>query len=160
MIAIGIDPGGSGAVAWIRDCNKPGFVKLSETEHDVARLARDLGEAIAQRDGDGFAVIEKVGSMPGQGVASSFKFGQSYGFCRALLIANRIPFEAVPPQSWKRAFGLIRRSKTESKTELKRRSKAKAQELFPGVKVTNANAEALLLAEFCRRTRARIGASA
>jgi crossover junction endodeoxyribonuclease RuvC len=48
------------------------------------------------------AVIEKVGSMPGQGVASTFSFGMGYGQIQGLLAGLGIPFELVTPQAWKK----------------------------------------------------------
>lgn len=48
------------------------------------------------------AVIEKVGSMPGQGVASTFTFGTGYGQLQGLLAGLGIPFELVTPQAWKK----------------------------------------------------------
>ena len=48
------------------------------------------------------AVIEKVGSMPGQGVASTFTFGCGYGQLQGLLAGMGIPFELVTPQAWKK----------------------------------------------------------
>ena len=88
--------------------------------------------------------------MPKQGVASTFKFGRSYGNLEAFLIAAEIPFERVVPSVWQREFGLISK-KGETKTAKKNRHKAKAQELFPSVKVTHAVADALLIAEWHRR---------
>ena len=50
------------------------------------------------------AVIEKVGSMPGQGVASTFSFGCGYGQIQGLLAGLGIPYELVTPQAWKKAI--------------------------------------------------------
>jgi crossover junction endodeoxyribonuclease RuvC len=47
------------------------------------------------------AVIEKVGAMPKQGVASTFKFGQGYGSLLGICAALAIPVELVTPQRWK-----------------------------------------------------------
>lgn len=146
MISMGIDPGGSGAIVVIGNHGVPDFVRNSGTESDLASFV----SAWCATD---FAIIEKVGAMPKQGVSSTFKFGQSYGFLRGLLIANRIAFEEVTPQKWQKEFGLVRTNKSESGTDKKNRHKAKAQQLFPGVKVTHANADALLIAEYCRRTK-------
>jgi crossover junction endodeoxyribonuclease RuvC len=48
------------------------------------------------------AVIEKVGSMPGQGVTSTFTFGCGYGQLQGLLAGMGVPFELVTPQAWKK----------------------------------------------------------
>jgi len=82
--------------------------------------------------------------MPGQGVASSFKFGQGYGSLEMALTAAGIPFERVTPQKWQKALGCLTKGQ-------KNVSKRKAQELFPTMKVTHATADALLIAEWGRR---------
>lgn len=144
MIYIGVDPGGSGAIAVInRGLEYRGCVKNSETESDVAAFVRAQAHEVYKP----FAYIERVHSMPKQGVASSFKFGQSYGFLRGCLITCGIPFEEVSPVKWQTAMGC--RSGGDKNV-----TKARAQQLFPDVKITHANADALLLAEYCRRTRA------
>jgi crossover junction endodeoxyribonuclease RuvC len=146
MLFLGIDPGKSGAIAvlgpdWVDT------IKLDNTERDIwefltsdTRYAADDGQIPC------FAMLEQVHSMPGQGVASMFKFGQSYGFLRGILIASNIPFETVTPAKWQGVLGC--RSKGDKNV-----TKAKAQELFPSEKVTHATADALLLAEYCRRIK-------
>ena len=136
---MGIDPGYSGAIVVID--HKGQFidsVRLSETEHDISDFIDEYSEHVQA------AVLEKVSAMPRQGVASTFKFGTSYGFCRGLLVCHRVRFEAVPPGTWQRAMGCL------SKGD-KNVTKAAAQRLFPGEKVVHATADAMLLAEFARR---------
>jgi crossover junction endodeoxyribonuclease RuvC len=142
---LGVDPGASGGAALITESYEViTVVKFSETERDISEWFRTLftGTGI-------HAVIERVHSMPKQGVASSFKFGQSYGFLRGMLIAHAVPFEAVTPGKWQKALGCLSRGD-------KNVTKAKAQEIFPGVKVTHAIADALLLAAYaCSRWKSR-----
>jgi crossover junction endodeoxyribonuclease RuvC len=52
-------------------------------------------------------VVEQVASRPGQGVASMFRFGQSYGTILGVVGALEIPLRHVTPAAWKRALGLI-----------------------------------------------------
>ena len=51
-----------------------------------------------------YAIIEKVHSMPKQGVASSFNFGMGYGMLRGALTALCIPHELITPQQWKKTI--------------------------------------------------------
>lgn len=139
MRYIGIDPGMSGGIACHYDGQPSEVFKLDATEADIA-------EWLWCRVSNSFAHIESVHSMPKQGVASSFKFGRSYGFLRGLLIGLKIPFEEVTPQKWQAAMGC--RSKGDKNV-----TKARAQQLFPNIRMTHAIADALLIAEFCRRTR-------
>ena len=144
-LIIGVDPGVSGAVAW-----------YSNGVHHAAPF-KDLTEAemLTSFEGFGpntFAYLESVHSMPGQGVASTFKFGLHYGGLRMALIAAGIGFETVTPATWQRTMSCL--SKGDKKV-----TRAKAQELFPEVNITgrgiktptHAVADALLIAEYGRR---------
>ena len=139
MIFLGIDPGKSGALALVDGGGGVvDYVKLNETAHDVSDWLRAHAGTITA------AQIERVHAMPRQGVSSSFKFGESFGFCLGLLVCHRIPFEHVTPAKWQRALGCRTGGD-------KRISKARAQELWPSIKITHAIADALLIAEHTRR---------
>lgn len=139
---IGIDPGQSGGIAILS--NKNEVIKMPSTE-------KDIWEWFDFHKNNCFAIIEKVHSMPGQGVASTFKFGKGYGGLRMALIAAGIPFDEVTPRMWQKSLGITSKAKTESKTEFKNRLKAKAQQLFPQIKMTLSICDALLIAEYNRR---------
>ena len=141
---IGIDPGIKGGIAVVSAGHAYAY-PMPETERDTLVIF----EEIANYD-DVFALIEKVGSMPGNSPASMFTFGRNYGMLRAFLIANYIPFETVTPTVWQREFGLVN-SKL-GKTAKKNTHKARAQELFPAItSITHKTADALLIAEYCKR---------
>jgi crossover junction endodeoxyribonuclease RuvC len=89
--------------------------------------------------------------MPQQGVSSVFTFGQNYGMLRGILAALKIRREFVTPSVWQKAMGCITRSGI-PKTAKKNFHKTKAQELFPGLKITHAIADALLICEFAKRS--------
>jgi hypothetical protein len=147
---MGIDPGASGGMALLYPSGSVVSVtKMLPTERDTWDWLYGYAEAFAGV----VALIEKVHSMPREGVASTFKFGVCYGGLRMALIAAGIPFEEVTPQRWQRGLEIPPRHGTESKTAYKNRLKARAQQLFPSAKVTLAVADALLLAEYCRRLR-------
>lgn len=138
MIFIGVDPGMSGAIAAIDGSgNIVRVVKNDGTERDTYEAFLGFDELV------GIAVIERVHSMPKQGVSSSFKFGVSYGFLRGCLIASGVRFAEVSPQKWQAAMAC----RTGGDKNI---SKSRAQQLFPGYKITHANADALLLAEYAR----------
>jgi len=72
MIYIGVDPGATGAIAAVN------------VDEDVLIADFNPGEVLRFLEGVVLedvcrAVIEKVGSMPKQGVSSTFKFGANYG---------------------------------------------------------------------------------
>ena len=142
MIYFGIDPGVGGGIAVVGDGEQfhgPPRLKLKDaTEHDIAAWF-GLVNVDEPR-----AVIEAVSSSPQMGVVSAFTFGRSYGMLRGVLVGLAIPFVDVRPQKWQRAMGCL------SKGD-KNVTKAKAQQLYPGEKITHATADAILLATYCRR---------
>lgn len=144
---IGIDPGKSGSLIVLGNdfSSTMGAISFrTATERDI------WYELASLEDGQTVAVLENVSAMPSDGKAAAFKFGQSYGLLRGLLIASGIPFCEVTPAKWLAHFNL-RKGKNETKTAWKNRHKARAEELFPGSKITHATADALLLATYCRQ---------
>lgn len=139
MRYMGIDPGQAGGITVLSDT----FDVIESVP--MPATMQDLWELISKYRGDCVAWLEKVGAMPGQGVASTFKFGEGYGQLQMALTAAGIPFFDVTPQRWQKALGLLSR-KGESKTEHKNRMKGAAQQYFPGVKVTLKNADSILIA--------------
>ncbi len=137
MIYVGIDPGNSGAVAWL-DNGAPHATPLKNlTERDIFDLLDDL-------ESPTLCAIEHVHSMPRQGVSSSFKFGMSYGSLRMAVIAAKIPLISVSPSKW--MGDLNCRTKGDKNV-----TKRKAQELYPQLKITHAIADALLIATWASR---------
>lgn len=134
MHFIGIDPGKSGGVAVISE-NGAFAYKMPDTERDIFELIQEVGGL------ECFATIEKVHAMPKQGAKSTFSFGQNYGMLRAFLIACGIPFDEVSPQKWQKELGC------QTKGD-KNVTKAKAQQLYPDIKITHAIADALLIAKY------------
>jgi hypothetical protein len=153
-ISIGIDPGKSGAfgaILW-RSPNEIiaiEAIRLTEPPRDVVDwLKRVL------RSGELFGDIqlERVGAMRKdgrkQGVVSTGKFMHNAGWLEGVLDAYGLPFEKVQPTSWQNAL----KCRTGGKKAI---STARAKVLFPqdrfGLKIIQANADALLIAEYGRR---------
>jgi crossover junction endodeoxyribonuclease RuvC len=109
-LLFGCDPGLIGALALLNPDgslfavedlpvmarSKKGRVK---NEIDAAGLARLIRPHAARIK---LAVVEQVGSMPGQGVASVFSMGHTLGCIVGVLQALQIPLHLVPPAVWKR----------------------------------------------------------
>lgn len=146
-LVIGIDPGNSGAVVFITlDGRNVFFEKLKDkTEKDVFDIIHSFAHSAA------FCVIEGVHSMPKDSAKAAWAFSASYHGLRMALVACKVPFDKVSPQKWKKHFDCIIKDKEATKTQKKNITKAKAQALFPHVKITHANADALLIAEYTRR---------
>jgi crossover junction endodeoxyribonuclease RuvC len=137
-LLLGIDPGMSGGLAVLsHDLSSAHAIAYAKiTPHDIVEVLRS---AKIQK-----AYIENVHAMPAQGVVSVWKFGQNYGWWLGVLTALGIPFEKVQPLKWQTTM----RCRTGGDKNV---SKAKAQELFPNMKITHAHADALLIAEYGRR---------
>ena len=141
---VGIDPGAHGAIAYVTGdswaFNAEEFAKHTPLEwFEFLKFIKATHGA--------FAMIERVSAMPRQGVSSTFKFGYQAGMCEAMVLAAGIPYEFVTPAKWQAALKCLSHGD-------KNVTKRKAQELFPGpLKITHGNADALLIAEYCRRTR-------
>lgn len=143
MLYVGVDPGAGGGIAVVNEAGAAQqWTPMPETERDVLDwLQLHVG---AEGDGRHRAVLEKVSATPQMGVSSAFSFGRNVGGLRMALVAASLPFDEVPAVRWQKALGC--RSGGDKNV-----TKRRAQELFPSVKVTHAVADALLLAEYCRR---------
>lgn len=142
---IGIDPGKSGAMVALSNAGTiVDMIRNEATESDLWHWMKQQKQDAELEDDSVRIYLEKVGAMPKQGVSSTFKFGQSFGMLRGLCIASEIAFETVTPQTWQKSLGC--RSGGDKNV-----TKAKAQELFPGTKITHKEADAILIAEYGRR---------
>ena len=106
---VGIDPGLSGALAFRfgEEMDVLPMPVLTITKGKGVRRVLDL-TALANLIDDKtknqpriHAFIERVASMPKQGVASMFSFGESYGAIKGIIAANYLPMTLVTPQTWK-----------------------------------------------------------
>lgn len=142
---IGVDPGKSGAMAIIHALGNVEVIPFDAVNYSLA-LARVSSGAYPVT-----CCVEKVSAMPGQGVVSMFNFGHNLGVIEGLLRGYGIPYQLVPPQTWKREFSL---------SSDKNKSIEVCQKLFPKVsllatersrKPSDGIAEAVLIAEYARR---------
>lgn len=143
MIFIGIDPGLSGGIAILQDTGEVVCaVKMPATEQDVFKVLSNSGRGWVKR----YAFIEKVGATPQMGVVSAFTFGRGYGALLMALTAAAVPFDQVSPVKWQTEMAC--RSGGDKNV-----TKRRAQQLFPSLTITHATADALLMAEYCRRMK-------
>lgn len=113
---LGIDPGLSGAMGIVENGRPqvwtPVFRHGPKEDIDWRRVQEWLMEQrVHEVD---YVAIERVHSMPGQGVASTFRFGQAYGGMRALVEMSGRPWVLVTPQKWKKE--MLRGYDTSSKS--------------------------------------------
>ena len=148
MIYIGIDPGKSGGYAVIKTMTI--YNNVIVKPWDDTEFVHDMREIYLDNE-ISMCCLEKVGAMPGQGVTSMFSFGKSAGFIEGVLEAFSIPYQLVPPQTWKKAYSLNSNKQTSIEV---------CRKLFPAVSLMRTErckkphdgmAEALLMAEYARR---------
>lgn len=151
MVYIGIDPGKNGGYAVINQEEFGAGTVFAKPMDDKAFVEDMRFIADAFSPNEIRCCLEKVGAMPGQGVTSMFSFGTGYGFIQGVLTAFEIPYQLVPPQTWKKVFSLNSNKQTSIEV---------CQRLFPDVslyrtercrKAHDGMAEALLMATFARR---------
>jgi len=156
----GIDPGAAGAIVAICETGEIKTLRfLNSTNKEIHTFMQDLTFE------DCFCFLESVHAMPGMAVGAMFNFGESFGFIQGILVATGVPYELVTPQSWMKAMRIPKRDivrdsitkkelpGSESKTDYKRRLKQKAEELYPKMKITNDTADAILIADYCKRVK-------
>lgn len=152
MIVIGIDPGITGAVVSISEHGSVCFFDTPTTPPGSGRrefLPVEMADILYEFKNNSHVFIEKVHSMPGQGVASMFSFGMGYGIWIGIVAALKIPYSLVTPQSWKK--DLMQGMKDKDASRLR------AQQLLPWEterlkrKKDVGRADAFLIAEYGRR---------
>lgn len=99
VFAIGIDPGQTGAMAVFEKIEGEFYLRsicdFMPKVFIIAKLNQCFKEGTIQS-----ACIELVHSAPGQGVASTFKFGANFGWWIGVLDAFLISYTFVSPQRW------------------------------------------------------------
>ena len=157
MIIIGIDPGLSGALAFLEgkkvlkviDMPIMSDGKKNKKQLNSALLASFIKENIKDHANIS-VVVEQVNAMPGQGVTSMFNFGQSFGILKGICSAMQLPMFFIRPAKWKKYFNLINSQKDASRT--------RAIEIFPyfstqlSKKKDSNKADAILISSFYYET--------
>jgi crossover junction endodeoxyribonuclease RuvC len=150
-VFIGIDPGLSGAIAFIDGefvavYDAPSVPVKKGNDYLVADMAKLITQAASQRSC--FAILEAGIAMPNQSSSSTAKAARGGGLWEGMLAMAGVPYEMVRPSAWKKVMGV---------TADKGEARVMAQKLFPQVAdkfsrvKDDGRAEALLIAEFARR---------
>ena len=159
MLIIGIDPGISGSICFLKDGRIIDVIEMptmnegkknkrqvngSQIFNEILKRINNLNKQEIK------VVIEKVSAMPGQGVTSMFNFGQSFGILKGICSAMQLPMYFVRPAKWKKYYNLINSEKDASRT--------RAIEIFPyfssqlSKKKDSNKADAILIASFYYET--------
>ena len=159
MLIIGIDPGISGAICFLKNgkivdaIEMPSMAEGKKNKRQVngSQIFNEISLRIKDFNKEDIkVVIEQVSAMPGQGVTSMFNFGQSFGVLKGICSAMQLSMYFVRPAKWKKYFGLIKTEKDASRT--------KVIEIFPYIssqlsrKKDSNKADAVLIASFFYNT--------
>lgn len=138
---LGIDPGCSGALVildqdgnFIDATRTPVIKEGKQSKVNGAAIVRFLQNHLVKH-----AYIEKVHSMPGQGVSSTFTFGHSAGVVEGIIQGLNIPYTMVTPQAWKKTNNLIGSDKDAARS--------RAIQLYPGLKLLDKKGEGQAVAD-------------
>ena len=146
---IGIDPGKSGGITVI-DKNFIKTHKCPNTTVDMATLFEImLKEKGDYKPGKVIVGIEKVWSFPSDGRSTAFTFGVNYGQWQGIIGSHEIKPIFITPKEWQSYFNTPKKLK---KVQRKNWIKDKAKELYPGLKVTLATSDAILIAKYLQQT--------
>lgn len=153
---IGIDPGANGCAAIIKEDGNIDVLRFSKsTDLDIWNWL--YSQVLCYKC---TCYIEKVwampaknpdGSMRSMGAQTMFTFGENYGMVKAFVTVAGIPVDFAVPQTWQKLYGM-KKDKGEDQPSYKRRLRSKAEELFPQFKFTADTVDAVLIANFCKKT--------
>lgn len=150
-VVIGIDPGSSGAIA-IKYPDQPAVVFPWIGESEFKRVIDEIEIYCAVEKCGVIAYVEEVGGFVGvnQPGSTMFNFGRNFGVILGVLLKAEFPTVLVRPQKWQK--GLPTTPKLADKALAKRKHKNDLKEvaarLFPHLRVTLKNADALLILDY------------
>jgi crossover junction endodeoxyribonuclease RuvC len=108
MIICGIDPGISGAIAWITEAGH--LIEVVDMPTIKINGKNKVNPQILTYIFDmrmpNLVVIEDVGVFKGNGAVSMFNFGYSAGILAGVCAGLRMPMTFYRPAVWKRAAGV------------------------------------------------------
>jgi crossover junction endodeoxyribonuclease RuvC len=158
MNFVGVDPGKSGNICVLYE---NGQIELFETpvngkDYDIPRMYQLL-KKIKNSNEKIYLVMERSTAMPGQGSVSMFSFGMGFGIWLGIINSLEISHALIHPRTWTKYM------LEGAPGEGKERSFSVARRLFPKwnprvskkgniPKIEKEKADAILLAEYARRT--------
>lgn len=154
MKIVGVDPGGTGALALL---DGPQLIAVEDMP--VFQVKRGKGfkpeidvhslVALLRTWAPECCWFERVGGMDGQSASAAFNFGRLAGMCEALVKASGARFEFSSPHIWKKGMGLIHAAKDDARAMATNRWPEMADTFQR--KKDDGRAEAALLAEYGRQ---------
>lgn len=140
---MGVDPGCTGGLAVLRPDGAVAFVRGfhgSMTQRQLVDVVK-IAAGLLLEYGGRVAFMEKVGVMPTDGRKGANTFGRVDGILRGAVLAFGLDIHDTYPMVWQGALGCLSGGN-------KNVTKNRAIGLFPGLKITHATADALLIARY------------
>lgn len=124
---VGIDPGLSGALTFIREDGQVSVFDMPTTQKKVAgknrrQIDRERLRQHFDRTDLVHVVMELQGTRPGQSAQSTVSTSRNFGLIEGVIIANYHPYTIVAPVTWKKVMA-VPKDKNEAR--------ARASELMP-----------------------------
>lgn len=144
---IAIDGGKSGGIAVLLSGQAATVFHMPATDGEIIQKLK-----IAKASQAETAYLEDIVFFTGNKIPGSRvgKYAANWGFLKGALMMAGYRIVLVRPQKWQGALGLGN-SRGMTQTAWKNKLKQRAEELFPGIKITLATADALLVLEAARR---------
>jgi hypothetical protein len=134
-IIIGIDYGFFGGISILNKKNKPIMYKMPIIKHkykvkgkerikkkyDLLKIIEIFNNHLPKNKDSALIILERVSSMPGEGVRSSFVFGEGFGSLEGVIAAlsHKLPI-LITPQTWKKVYpALMTDEMKEKKLQIK-----------------------------------------
>lgn len=147
---IGIDPGASGGMCVLTSDNN---VEIGDyAKQGIVGYARALRDIMESDITIKMIAVEKVASMPAQGVKSVFSFGERYGELQGMLQTLGLGYDLVRPQLWQKACGVKPKSTKKDIAAVMNRLYPNAELYGPKGGVMDGRADALGIAHYLRKT--------
>lgn len=149
---IGIDPGAQGGIAIYRVGDPVKAVKMPKDISELGEFLKYYAETTKP-----IVFLEKLSVRPDDVTDGNMgklyriqKLMANFEHLKAIIELSGIPYVLTHPLTWQTKLKLRIKGQKEEKADRKRRYQETAQKLYPEVKVTLWNSDALLLMHFGR----------
>jgi hypothetical protein len=153
---LAIDPGASGSLCRLYEDGTTYFIDFKS--NGLKGYIDYLQSILNANQRIELVAIEKVASMPGQGVKSVFSFGQRLGELEGMLQTLQLGYELVPPKTWQKACGIVM-PKRSTALQRKQQTYQTISKLYPQADVTgpkggllDGRCDSLGMAHYLRKT--------
>ena len=148
-VYVGIDPGKSGGICFLVPIK--GSTLYAAMTYKCPNTLMDMAQLLTYPPIENLppkftlvCLLERVHSMPMQGVKSVWTFAENYGTWLGILATIPLAYDLIIPNKWMMYYG----PKPKAKKDRKHHLKAIAQRLYPEAYITLATADAILIAHY------------